>query len=33
MVCWGGKNTKGVILKQKGTRVAEDGEDLNELVI
>ena len=25
------KNTKGVILEQKGTRVAEDGEDWNEL--
>ena len=25
------KNTKGVILKQKGTRMAEDGEDWNGL--
>ena len=27
----GKKNTKGVILKQKGTRMAEDGEDWNGL--
>ena len=25
------KNTRGVILKQKGTRIAEDGEDWNGL--
>ena len=27
------KNTKGVILQQKGTRMAEDGEDWNWLEI
>jgi hypothetical protein len=26
MVCLVKKNTKGLILKQKGTRMAEDGE-------
>ena len=27
------KNTKGLILKQKGTKMAEDGEDWNRLVM